>query len=161
MPGSPHGPADRDTGSATIDAGRDGGPATVRCARYRGSTAVRAGRDTGSATVWAAVAVAGLLVLGALLWTLGSAAVLRQRAANAADLAALAAAGHADLGTAEACARAERVTGRMSVRLRECRLDRWDALVVVEAVGPPLLARFGPATARARAGPVENQAASR
>ncbi|MBK1785163.1 Rv3654c family TadE-like protein [Prauserella cavernicola] len=111
--------------------------------------------DTGSATVWAAGAIASLLVVGALVWALGSAVLTRQRAANAADLAALAAAGHVARGATEACGHAGRIAERMSARLRECRFDEWDALVVVEAPGPGLLAGFGPATARARAGPVD------
>ncbi|MEU6643293.1 Rv3654c family TadE-like protein [Saccharomonospora sp. NPDC046836] len=117
--------------------------------------------DAGSATVWAAGAVIALLGLAGVLWLLGGAVVTRHRAASAADLAALAAAGNADHGTAAACARADEVVERMGARLRECRFERWDALVIVEAAGPGLLARFGPAIARARAGPVESEPASR
>ncbi|MFF5991086.1 Rv3654c family TadE-like protein [Prauserella flavalba] len=114
--------------------------------------------DGGSATVWAAGAIAGLLAVAGLLWLLGGAVVTRHRAANAADLAALAAAGHAERGTAEACAHARRIAERMRAHVRECRFDGWDALVVVEAVGPGSLAGFGPVTARARAGPVGSPA---
>ncbi|WP_228714029.1 Rv3654c family TadE-like protein [Prauserella endophytica] len=114
--------------------------------------------DGGSATVWAAGAIAGLLVVAGLLWLLGGAVVTRHRAANAADLAALAAAGHADRGSAEACAHARRIAERMRARIRDCRFDGWDALVVVEAPGAGPLTGFGPATARARAGPVDSPA---
>lgn len=110
--------------------------------------------ESGLATVWAAGAVAALLVIACLVWWLGAAVVTRHRAANAADLAALAAAGHAGNGALEACERAGAVADRMHVRLRDCRLERWDALVIVEALPPGPLARFGAAVARARAGPV-------
>lgn len=105
------------------------------------------------ATVWGAIAVAGLLAVAGVLWFLGHVAVQRHQAANAADLAALAAAGRAERGTDEACGTARTVTGRMGVRLAECSLNEPDALVIVEAGGAPL----GPVTARARAGPVDTQ----
>lgn len=110
--------------------------------------------DTGMATVWAAIGVAGLVVVAYVVWLLGGAVLARHRAGSAADLAALAAAGHADRGAVEACTHARRVTQRMRGVLRECRLEGWDALVVVELVGSGPLEPFGPATGRARAGPV-------
>ncbi|KAA9149484.1 flp pilus-assembly TadE/G-like family protein [Amycolatopsis acidicola] len=103
------------------------------------------------ATVWAAGAVAVLLGIAGLLFLLGSAILTRHRATNAADLAALAAAGQAELGVAAACGRAQAVTEEMTVQLVSCRLDQWDALVEVEAAAP---GGFGSATAHARAGPV-------
>ncbi|PRX50548.1 secretion/DNA translocation related TadE-like protein [Prauserella shujinwangii] len=113
------------------------------------------GRDAGLATVWAAGAVAALLLVGCLLWWLGAAVATRHRAAGVADLAALAAAGHASAGPAGACGRARMVTERMRVSLRECRFAGWDALVVVEARPAGPLGGFGTVIARARAGPVE------
>ncbi|OLT48439.1 hypothetical protein BJF85_12855 [Saccharomonospora sp. CUA-673] len=136
--------------------------------------------DDGVATVWGAVAAAALFALAGMLWLLGHGAVVRSDAANAADLAALAAAGKADHGVDEACATAETVADRMRVRLVDCRLrppgasgpgardpdtpdpalgtgpgaGAPDALVRVEADRTPLLAPFGAVTARARAGPV-------
>lgn len=112
--------------------------------------------DEGMATVWGAFAIAGLLVIAGLVWLVGHVAAVRQQAANAADLAALAAAGRVDLRTSDACRSAETVTDRMHVVLAECRVEHPDALVVVEAGGGPLLAAFGPVTARARAGPVSS-----
>lgn len=111
-------------------------------------------RDEGMATVWAAIAVMGLVVVAYAVWLLGGAMLARHRAGGAADLAALAAAGHADRGVAQACAHAQRIAERMRGVLTECRLDGWDALVVVELalLGP--VQPFGPATGRARAGPV-------
>lgn len=123
-----------------------------RCGEARG--------DRGSATVWAAGAIAALLAVTGLLWALGAAAVTRHRAASAADLAALAAAGHVQDGAVEACGHATRIAERMRVAVRDCRLEQWDALVVVEAEGPGLLAAFGPAVGRARAGPAEPIATS-
>jgi len=107
--------------------------------------------DRGSATVWAAGAIAALLLIAGVAFALGSVVVIRHRAADAADLAALAAAGSADRGAEAACARAAVVVERMAVRLVSCRLDGWDALVEVAA---PVPGGLGDASARARAGPV-------
>lgn len=112
------------------------------------------GRDRGVATIWAACAVAALLVLATAVFWLGTAVLTRHRAGNAADLAALAAAGAAQRGTEVACARARWIAERMSVRVGECRFEGWDALVTVEAGLPGVVTAFGPARAHARAGPV-------
>jgi secretion/DNA translocation related TadE-like protein len=105
--------------------------------------------------VWTAGAVAALLAVTTLVVWLGSAAATRHRAAAAADLAALAAAGVAVEGERVACGKARWVTDRMRVELRGCRLAGWDALVEVVAQPPGVLAGFSPADARARAGPVD------
>ena len=107
--------------------------------------------EQGSATVWAAGAIAALLVAAALVLSLGAAVVTRHRATDAADLGALAAAGLADRGVDAACERAREVTARMAARLVSCRLDGWDALIEVAAEVPGGL---GDASAHARAGPV-------
>jgi secretion/DNA translocation related TadE-like protein len=111
--------------------------------------------DRGSVTVWAAGVVAAMVVV--LMWLLWftSAVVVRHRAASAADLAALAAASRAVAGERRACDEARWVTGQMGVELRSCRLSGWDALVEVVATPSGVLSHFRPATARARAGPVE------
>ncbi|WP_216213723.1 Rv3654c family TadE-like protein [Amycolatopsis aidingensis] len=109
--------------------------------------------DRGFAVVWAAGAIAALLVLASVVCWLGTALVTRHRAAGAADLAALGAAGHAVHGQEEACARARTVADRMGARVRECELLGWDAVVRVEASPPDALAGLGATTARARAGP--------
>jgi secretion/DNA translocation related TadE-like protein len=93
-------------------------------------------------------------VLGGLLLFV-AAVVTRHRAESAADLAALAAAGTAVAGEERACAEARWVTEQMDVELRSCRLSGWNALVEVTAPPPAVLSLFGPAAARARAGPVE------
>ncbi|WP_043841100.1 Rv3654c family TadE-like protein [Amycolatopsis taiwanensis] len=107
--------------------------------------------DSGTATVWAAGAIVALLVVAGALFSLGSVVLARQRAADAADLAALAAAGHADSGGEAACERARSVAEGMTVRLRSCRFQQWDALVEVEAA---VAGGIGVASAHARAGPV-------
>jgi secretion/DNA translocation related TadE-like protein len=120
----------------------------------RGDACARS-RDAGLATVWAAGAIAALCTVAVLVCWLGAAALARHRAAGAADLAALAAAGRAGQGTDLACAGANWVTGRMNVRLVTCRLVGLDALVEVESALPGALARFGSAAAHARAGPAD------
>lgn len=107
--------------------------------------------ESGMATVWAAGAIAALLLVAGLLFAFGGVVVTRHRAADGADLAALAAAGQADRGGEVACQRARSVTDKMAVRLVGCRLEQWDALVEVEATVPGGL---GVASAHARAGPV-------
>ena len=110
--------------------------------------------DRGAATVWTAGAIAALLAVTTLVVWLGAAAATRHRAASAADLAALAAAGVAVEGQGVACGKARLVTDRMRVELHRCRLNGSRALVEVVAQPPGVLAGFGPAEARARAGPV-------
>ncbi|WP_253856963.1 Rv3654c family TadE-like protein [Prauserella alba] len=109
--------------------------------------------EAGMATVWGAFAIAGLLAVAGVVWLVGHVAAVRHQAANAADLAALAAAGRVDGGMGDACRLARTVTDRMHVDLADCRVAHPDALVTVEAGGGPWLAVFGPVTARARAGP--------
>lgn len=113
--------------------------------------------DRGSATVWTAGAIAALLTVAGLLFALGSAVVTRHRTSDAADLAALAAAGQADQGTSAACEQARSVVEKMAARLVSCRFEQWDALVEVEADAPGGL---GVASAHARAGPVARRTAS-
>lgn len=113
-------------------------------------------RDDGFATVWAAGAIAAVLAVCVLLVWVGSAAVARHRATSAADLAALAAAGHAGAGLQPACAQAARVADRMGATLSSCELNGWDALIKVAVDPGGGIAAFGPATAKARAGPVDD-----
>lgn len=113
-------------------------------------------RDRGSATIWAAAFV-GLIWLScsaALLY--GGAVTGRHRAESAADLAALAAAAHIPDGSAIACALAAKVAAGNGGSLRSCRVAGDDVEVVVSR--PVSLAGVGVrfATARARAGPVDD-----
>lgn len=114
------------------------------------------GNDRGVATVCAAAAVVALLGLSAVVLALGGVTLTRHRAADAADLAALAAAGAVADGPETACRRAGDVADRMAVRLVSCRFDGWDALVETAADAPSGL---GTASAHARAGPVARRAA--
>ncbi len=114
------------------------------------------GSDAGFATVVVLALSALLTLLAVALVALGSVAVLRSRAASAADQAALAAAGRSRYGSGPACARATAVAAAVEARLVACRLtgDLADvAEVEVSVPGPGALARFGAATGRARAGP--------
>ncbi|MFB7109629.1 Rv3654c family TadE-like protein [Streptomyces sp. NPDC056291] len=103
--------------------------------------------DRGSATVWSVGAIALLCVVFGIGLALGQAVVDRHRAAGAADLAALAAAGHWAEGGAAACARADEVARAQGTRLVRCAIVG-DTSDVTAAAGR------GPFTAevRARAG---------
>ncbi|GAA1006757.1 Rv3654c family TadE-like protein [Streptomyces thermogriseus] len=104
--------------------------------------------DRGSACVWSVGTIALLCVVFGTGLALGQAVVGRHRAAGAADLAALAAAGHWAEGPAVACARAERVARAQGARLVRCAIAG-DTSDVTAAFA------WGPFTAevRARAGP--------
>jgi len=110
--------------------------------------------DRGVATVWAATAVAVLIAVLAAMLDLAGATAVRHRAEAAADLAALAAAGHALDGGEAACARATQVAASSGARVVLCRLRGWEVVVEVE-VGVRL-SLLGATTVRgrARAGPV-------
>jgi len=128
------------SGRLRADAGRRSGDGA------RGSTAVRS--DRGSATVWSVGAIAVLCAVFGAGLALGQAVVVRHRAADAADLAALAAAGHWAEGRAEACAHADRVARAQGARLVRCTLEGTVSDVTAAWAQGPLSAQ-----ARARAGP--------
>lgn len=117
----------------------------------------RGTRDRGAATIWVASGIAALLVIMAVVLEISTATITRHRAGGAADLAALAAAEYALDGQPAACGQARWVAERMRVRLDTCRLAGWNALVEVTAQAPGPLARFGPITAHAMAGPVDGE----
>jgi secretion/DNA translocation related TadE-like protein len=109
------------------------------------------GDDRGSVTV---VGVAWLAVFALLLGfgvQLGGVVVRRHEVAGAADLAALAAAGHLPDGVAGACERARWVAERMDQRLIGCAVSGWEVVVEVEGSVP----LFGAVSVRARAGPAD------
>lgn len=111
--------------------------------------------DRGSATLWAAGGIAALFIVVVIVVWAAVATTTRHRAAAAADLAALAAATYATSGERPACDKARWVATHMHATVKSCRLAGWDALVVVAAAPSGVLAGFGPAEARARAGPVD------
>jgi secretion/DNA translocation related TadE-like protein len=109
--------------------------------------------ERGSATVWGLGAIAVVAVLTVLVMSMASAVVTRHRAEAAADLGALAAASRAETAAARPCAAARDVAQHMAVRLARCRMAGADAIVEVSLRPGGLLAAFGTASARARAGP--------
>ena len=113
------------------------------------------------ATVFAAAGIAviiGVLVFGLQL---GAAITARHRASAAADLAALAAAGHAVWGAQVACGRAGQIATAMGATLAACELDGWEARVEVRAELSFSLLIDDAAVGRARAGPVPVTARAR
>ncbi|MGK5532844.1 Rv3654c family TadE-like protein [Streptomyces sp. URMC 129] len=104
--------------------------------------------DRGSATVWAAASGALLCLVFAALLALGQVTAARQRAAGAADLAALAAADRALAGAETACGLARRVAEAQGARLTRCHVAGEIADLTAEARAGPYAVR-----ARARAGP--------
>ncbi|TDC79404.1 Rv3654c family TadE-like protein [Streptomyces hainanensis] len=105
----------------------------------------RAG-DRGSGTVFAACSVAVLCLVFGVVLALGQVMAARQRAATAADLAALAAAERALSGAEAACALADRVAGRQGARLTRCQLTG-------EVAPPRARTRCGPAPGPGRRAP--------
>jgi secretion/DNA translocation related TadE-like protein len=121
----------------------------VRAARVRSAWH----DDRGVATVIAAgmIGVLGLL-LGALL-VLGAVVATRHRAANAADLAALAGAAESVRGREAGCDRARELAERNGGRLVACSWSGWDLQVdVARSCG--CLPVADTTTVRVRAGPV-------
>lgn len=96
-------------------------------------------------------AVLGLVGAGSA--SLAAVAVARQRAASAADLAALAAAERALDGQQAACQRASSVARLAGAHLRTCSLAGDVADILAEVRPHGWLGRLGVAAARARAGP--------
>jgi secretion/DNA translocation related TadE-like protein len=112
--------------------------------------------DAGVATVLVVALSAVLLLLGAVMASLAAVAVTRHRAASAADLSALAAAAAVLEGPVAACGRAQDLAVRVGARVSSCTVEG-DVVRVVAQVRPPgPLGRLGAASARARAGPVED-----
>lgn len=108
--------------------------------------------DHGSATIWVLTASAVVLAVTLAVTSVATAYAARQRAAAAADLAALAGATRV-LGP-DACATAQRVAAANGARLAACADDGTSVLVTAVADLPGALTALAPgATARARAGP--------
>lgn len=96
-----------------------------------------------------------VVLLAAVLVAVGAVATTRHRAASAADLGALAAAGRTLQGPSAACAVAARVVQAADASLVSCRVSGpvVDLAVVVRPAG--VLGRWGEARSRARAGPAD------
>lgn len=114
-------------------------------------------RDRGSATVWAALATTALCAVFAVILAMGQAVVARHRAGSAADLAALAAAGHALRGAEAACARAAEVAGAQGAEVVRCAVAGGIADVTARAdfgpYAPAVRSRAGPPDALPASGP--------
>jgi secretion/DNA translocation related TadE-like protein len=112
--------------------------------------------DSGSGTVYVLMVIVLLLAVLAAALMLGQTLVARHQAASAADLAALAAADRALEGSAAACAVAAAIASAQEARITACRLH--GEIVEIDAAVslPAALSRFGPAKARARAGPADS-----
>jgi secretion/DNA translocation related TadE-like protein len=116
-----------------------------------GRTGLRDDRGLATAIAAGAIGIVAIL-LGALL-VLGAAVATRHRAANAADLAALAGAAESVRGREPACARAREVAERNGAAVVSCTWSGWDLQVdVVRGCG--CLPVGDTTTVRARAGPV-------
>lgn len=109
--------------------------------------------ERGSGTILVLGGVALLLATGLLALALGGVAILRTRAASAADLAALAGASTALLGPQAACDRAADVAAANASRVESCEVIGTDVWVEVSMSTPAQLRRLlrAPPEARARA----------
>jgi secretion/DNA translocation related TadE-like protein len=111
------------------------------------------GTDAGYATVWVVTAMAVVAVAAGAAIGDGVAVVARHRAEAAADAAALAVALRATDGSFAACASGAALARANGGQLTSCDLLGAFAQVVVAVRLPGPLAKFGPATGQARAGP--------
>lgn len=117
--------------------------------------------ERGFATLWVVTAMTLVGAATAVALWYGAAVVERHRAATAADAVVLDVALKSIQGPVAAC-RDGGVLGRQNgARLVRCELLGSIADVSVTVRLPGLLARFGAATARARAGPVGTTGAAR
>lgn len=99
--------------------------------------------------------ITSVLLAAAGVAALGTARVVRHRAAVAADGAALAAATAAVAGQPPACALARRAAALAGARLASCRVADGVADVQVEQAAPGWLPIPGTARLDARAGPAD------
>jgi secretion/DNA translocation related TadE-like protein len=111
----------------------------------------RCERGAGSVLVLCAISVALTVLLA--VTTLAAGYHARHRAAAAADLAALAAAGQVRAEAAAACALARTVAVANGGVLRSCEVDGWHVVVAVAAPITGLAAWLPDPVRRARAGP--------
>jgi len=112
-----------------------------------------AGGEDGSGSIWILGIGLALLVLLGVVATAGAMIMARHRAETAADLGALAGAGHAVEGGQAACAAAGRIVTANGGSLVGCRLEAFDLIVTVEVRGPR---GWGVSRASARAGPARS-----
>jgi secretion/DNA translocation related TadE-like protein len=109
--------------------------------------------DDGFATVWVVTAMALVAVATVAAIGYGAATFERHRASAAADAAALATALEAVQGPVVACHQGDSLARLDGATVTRCALQGSVADVEVSIRLPGVLARFGSATGRARAGP--------
>ncbi|KJE24434.1 helicase/secretion neighborhood TadE-like protein [Frankia torreyi] len=110
-------------------------------------------RDDGSATVWLLAVLFALLSLAGLAFTVTVIGASRQRAATAADLAALAAAALPPVDEQAVCARAREISAANGARLVDCRIVADAVEIAVGVHLPAVIGRLGDLSVHARAGP--------
>jgi len=126
---------------------------TIRCSSRPGRDGSRRHNEAGSGTMLVLSSALLLLTaaLAAAIWAMASSA--NHRAATAADLAALSAAGALQSGELDPCRTAARIATKHGAELVGCEIDG-ESVVVVAAVRLRLGALGSPAAlAGARAGP--------
>jgi secretion/DNA translocation related TadE-like protein len=128
-------------------------PADTKTAPRAGATKPGNHRDRGSATVWLLAALLVLFTAGGGALAEAMTAATRQRAATAADLAALAAAADRSADPRSGCTRARTIGTANGARLIGCRVRDGTAEVTVAVRLPGFLNTLGSLSARARAGP--------
>lgn len=117
--------------------------------------------DRGSGTLLTLILMPVVFVAVAFLWVFVDVAGVRQQAAGAADLAALAGAQFTVLSPEEACEKAADIARSNAATLTDCHIDDLDVVVTVEVPATGFAARFAaligaalpPVSATARAGP--------
>jgi secretion/DNA translocation related TadE-like protein len=113
-------------------------------------------RDTGSATVLVLAAGVVLAVAVAVVVMVAGSSLARHRAADVADLAALAAAQRLLHPAPDACVAARRTAAVNGGRVRSCQVEGATVLVTVTTPAPRWATWLGPAVGRARAGLVSD-----
>lgn len=117
------------------------------------SRAHPATRDAGAASVLVLALASVLALIACVLVALAVAGTSRHRAAVAADLGALAAAGRALQGPAAACALADQVVSAQGGQLTGCWVDGEISEIEVSVRPGGTVGMLGTARGRARAGP--------
>ena len=138
--------------AAHIGLAGDIGPAG-RLGRSRANPATRDAGDAGAASVLVLALASVLALIACVLVALAVAGTSRHRAAVAADLGALAAAGRALQGPAAACALADQVVRAQGGQLTGCWVDGEVSEIEVSVRPGGTVGMLGAARGRARAGP--------
>jgi secretion/DNA translocation related TadE-like protein len=139
--------------TSAAETGGSGAPTDTKTVPRTGATTPGTRRDRGSATVWLLAALLVLITAGGGALAEAMTAATRQRAATAADLAALAAAADRSADPRAGCTRARTIGAANGARLIGCRVQDGIADITVAVRLPGFLTTLGSLPARARAGP--------